>query len=107
MQAAWGIQHFAQLAALSGELESAARLAGYVDAVYLREGNVRERTEQRGYDRILAILRSGLPEERLKKLLAQGAALTEAEAAAKALGISQSQASGVAGDQTGNICRIP
>jgi predicted ATPase/class 3 adenylate cyclase len=79
--------HLAELAALMGRYESAARLIGYVNDVYGRQGGVREMTEQRGYDRAMEILRVTLTEERLSSLMAAGAAMDEAAAVAEARAI--------------------
>ncbi|MBV8155877.1 MAG: adenylate/guanylate cyclase domain-containing protein [Candidatus Eremiobacteraeota bacterium] len=67
-----GIGHLAEIAARRGDPESAARAIGFSDAVYARQGAIREPTEARGYQRAMEILRSALDKERLTSLMAEG-----------------------------------
>ncbi len=87
------IGHFAHLAAETGDPVRAARLLGYSDAVYVRIGDVREPTEQRGYDRALERIRTTLAEDRIRALMAEGAAMEQDAAVAEAMAIPQPPAS--------------
>ncbi len=89
MGAAICIQHLAQIDARHGHPERAARLMGFVDAVYAHERNPRQTTEQWGYDRIMPILRLAYAPPRLNALLEEGAAMDEAEALVLARSIPQ------------------
>lgn len=80
-----GAAHAARLGAERGDVESAARLTGFVDASYERMGAVREPTEKKSYDRTIELLESALPGERLASLRAEGAALDQDAAVAEAL----------------------
>jgi predicted ATPase/class 3 adenylate cyclase len=79
------IGHIANLAAETGDRERAARLLGYADAVYERNGNAREPTEKRGYDRALEIIRATLSEDRVRALMAEGAAMEQEAAVSEAM----------------------
>lgn len=83
----FALQHLAHVAALTGDLERAARLTGFVDAAFAVAGLVREPTENVGYESIMKILRDGLGEERTASLLAEGAEREKALIVAEALGI--------------------
>ena len=87
------IGHLAHLAAETGDPERATKLLGYTDAVYKKNGNAREPTEQRGYDRAVELTRAALPEERLRALIAEGAPMEQEAAAAEAMAIPQPTAS--------------
>jgi len=89
MSGAWAIGHLSHVAAETGDVVQAARLLGYVDEAYRKTGSAREPTEQRGYERALTVIREALPEERFEALLAEGATLDQAAAAAEALVIPQ------------------
>ncbi len=86
--AAIAVGHLARMCA-ERDPERAARLAGFVDAFNAREQIVREPTEQQGYEELLALVRGSLTEDRLNALLAEGAAMDQASAAADALAIPQ------------------
>jgi tetratricopeptide (TPR) repeat protein len=79
------LQHFALLMALVGQMQSAARLLGYVDAQFKETGMQREPTEKWGYEKLMASLRKQLSEAELEKLAAEGAAWSEDQAAEEAL----------------------
>jgi predicted ATPase len=79
------LQDIAAVRALGGEAPAAARLIGYVDEWYRREGYEREWSERRIADRITTALRTNLPLEDFGRLHAVGAALTEREAIQEAL----------------------
>jgi tetratricopeptide (TPR) repeat protein len=85
-----GIQHLATIAALRGDVQRAARLAGYVDAWYSAQGYARESTEQRTYDMLARALRPRLSEGEIARLEEHGAVLPEDAAAAEALTIAES-----------------
>ncbi len=88
------IGHLAHVAAETCDSARAARLLGYSDAVYRKIGDVRELTEQRGYDRALELIRSMLPEDRIRLLMAEGAAMEQAAAVVEAMAIPQPPTSG-------------
>jgi diguanylate cyclase (GGDEF)-like protein len=91
--AAVTIGNLAQLAAETGDAVRATRLLGYSDAVYAKMGNAREPTEQHGYDCALGLIRTALPDDRIRALLAEGAAMEQDRAVAEALAIPQPRAS--------------
>lgn len=86
--------HLAQVAAETGDSVRAARLLGYADAAYGKGGKVRELTEQRGYDRALELIRAALSDDRIRALMAEGAAMERDAAVAEAMSIPQPPASG-------------
>ncbi|MFZ0032773.1 MAG: helix-turn-helix domain-containing protein [Candidatus Cybelea sp.] len=79
------LQHLALLAALGGAIRRGAQLLGYVDTRYDRLGLKRERTEQWGYDKLLAALRVTLTEDELTSFAAEGGAWSEDQAVEEAL----------------------
>jgi predicted ATPase len=85
----WGsivaVQHLATVAALRGEPQPAARLRGYVDAWYRAKGCERDVAEARGYETLMVALRERLSESRIDGLSAEGAMLSEEQAALEAL----------------------
>ena len=85
LSSAIALQHFALLAALRGEVHSAARLIGYVDAQYNELGYQRESTERWGYEKLMAALRDHLSESEIEKLAAEGEAWSEDQAVEEAL----------------------
>jgi predicted ATPase/transcriptional regulator with XRE-family HTH domain len=80
-----GLQHLASLAALDGDRERAAKLLGYVEVKYRELGYEREGTEQYGYDKLIAALRSALSEDDIVNLGALGARFSEDQAVEQAL----------------------
>ncbi|MBV8345326.1 MAG: adenylate/guanylate cyclase domain-containing protein [Candidatus Eremiobacteraeota bacterium] len=74
------LEHHALLAALSGKRESAALLAGFTDFRYTSRGEVRQRTEKFGRDRLSQILQAAYPAEELASKMDAGARLEEGEA---------------------------
>jgi predicted ATPase/class 3 adenylate cyclase len=85
------LQHLATVEALSGDARRAARLLGYVDAAYLRDGLAREGTERLAYGTLTAALRKRLSQADIDALAADGAQLGESEAIALATGTAGSQ----------------
>jgi hypothetical protein len=83
------IGHLAHVAAETGDLTPAARLLGYADAVYRRNGNAREPTERRGYERALELIRTALPADQIDTLMVEGAAMQQEAAVAEAMTIRQ------------------
>jgi predicted ATPase/class 3 adenylate cyclase len=83
------VGHLAHIAAETGDPQRAAKLLGYADAVYRNNGNAREPTERRGYDRALALVLAALPEERVALLMFEGAAMEQDTAVAEAMAILQ------------------
>ena len=79
MHVAVTLQHLAAAGARSGDAARAARLLGYVDAVYARLESAREPTEAREYDRAMALLADRLePGELLANIRAGTAMLPDA-----------------------------
>ena len=87
MDAAIATQHLAAVAALRGESRRGARLCGYVDAWYRSEGCERDLTERRTYEILVAALRERLAEDEIEAFAAEGAALSEEQAALEALAV--------------------
>ena len=85
--ATWAIQHLALVAARSNWLEYAARLQGFVDAVYATEQAKREPTEQATCDLVLDYLSKSLDPAEISRFLAEGAALTLEQAGQLALSL--------------------
>lgn len=79
------IEHLAHAAAMEARFERSARLMGYADSVYVRDGHARESTEARGYERTMLLLRRALSEERIGELMSRGALLSQADAVKEAL----------------------
>jgi predicted ATPase/class 3 adenylate cyclase len=75
------IDHLSVIAAIGGELRTPARLLGFTEESMQTAGFVREDVEQRGYERLTAILNAKLPADELAGLLEAGRAITEKEAA--------------------------
>lgn len=69
------IEHLALAAALSGAVETAARLHGYVEAARAALNAERQGTEQAIADRLTVVLRNALPVSRLHQLAEEGAVL--------------------------------
>ena len=80
-----GLDHLALRAALVGRCADAARVAGYVDAVFAAKGVVRQLSEARARARLDRVLCDGLDANERAKLLAEGATLTEQDACRLAL----------------------
>ncbi len=74
------IEHLAVASAIRGEGEAAARLLGFGDAHYGREGIAREPTERIGYEQAKALLLDRLGPQRFDAAIAQGKRLTEENA---------------------------
>jgi predicted ATPase len=81
------IQHLATVAALRGDVRRATRLLGYVGAWYHSEGYERGPTERRTYEILTTALRERLSGAELEALAAEGASLTEDQAADEALAV--------------------
>jgi predicted ATPase len=71
--------------AIVGDRQRAAVLAGYSDAALAAIGYVRNTGEQRGYDRLMNLLRAGLDASELERMMAEGAAREPAAAFALAI----------------------
>jgi predicted ATPase/class 3 adenylate cyclase len=74
------IETVALAMALDGERERAARLAGYVEAFYAGVSFVRGPTQQRTWDRLIAVLHDALDARDAERLMAEGASWTEERA---------------------------
>ncbi|HET9578938.1 MAG TPA: tetratricopeptide repeat protein [Usitatibacter sp.] len=77
--------HFALRAALAGDVEAAARLAGYSDAMIAAKGAARQVNEARARARLQEVLVQRLSRARLDELLAEGSRITGDEALAVAM----------------------
>jgi tetratricopeptide (TPR) repeat protein len=82
-------QHLATVAALRGDADRAARLMGYVDGWYAAAGEVREPTEQRTYEILVAALKKRLREADIERLAVAGALLDEEAVRDMALAIAR------------------
>jgi predicted ATPase/DNA-binding winged helix-turn-helix (wHTH) protein len=83
---AWGaLDHLALRAALVGRLADAARLTGYVDAVFTARGLVREPNEARARTRLDNVLGDRLDTNERAALMAEGATMSEEDACQLAL----------------------
>ncbi|HSN22285.1 MAG TPA: winged helix-turn-helix domain-containing protein [Usitatibacter sp.] len=71
------VDHFALRAGLAGDLEAAARLAGYSDAALAAKGAARQTNESRARASLQRLLEERLAATRLAALLAEGARLDE------------------------------
>ncbi len=87
LEAAVAIQHLATVAALQGDAARGARLQGYVDTWYRREGCERDVTESHTYEMLTEALRARLREDELAALAAAGARLSEEQATAEAFAV--------------------
>ena len=77
---------FALLAFKRGRVAGAALALGRAEAVNARHGYLRQPNEKRQRDELLVLLQQALPAAELKRLMAQGAALSDEKAARIALG---------------------
>jgi tetratricopeptide (TPR) repeat protein len=83
---AWiNMDHFALRAALAGKLANAARLAGYADSAYIAKDTSRGPNEARAHGRLHPLLRETLSTDTLRRLLTDGARMSEDEACRMAL----------------------
>jgi tetratricopeptide (TPR) repeat protein len=83
---AWGaLDHLALRAALVGRWEDAARLAGYVDAMFGARGVVRQANEARARARLDHVLRDRLDTNERLALVTEGATMNEEDACRLAL----------------------
>jgi tetratricopeptide (TPR) repeat protein len=80
------VEHLGLAAAMDGDINRAARMAGYGDACYCREGRGREPTEQATWTSLGRLLASRLPPAERDRLMAEGAAWTDDQAIVAALG---------------------
>lgn len=86
------IQHLANIAAVYGDAERAARLTGYVDALLIAAGierRVAEASENIVYADLITLLRDKLSDNRLASLTKEGAAMTEQHAVEEAMAVPQ------------------
>ena len=72
---------------LQGDAARGARLQGYVDTWYRREGCERDVTESHTYEMLTEALRARLREDELAALAAAGARLSEEQATAEAFAV--------------------
>jgi hypothetical protein len=79
------LERLALAAALSGDAAHAARLAGYCDAMYRLDSTPRERVEQTAWQNLSRGLDAALTPAEKARLMAEGAAWDEEQAAAAAL----------------------
>ena len=82
------LEHLTLVAAERGQFEQATRLLGYLEAWYAANpGFFREGPEQASYERTLALLAASSPESERARLIAEGTAWTEEQAAEQALDV--------------------
>ena len=81
------IQHLAAVAARSAKPVIAARLLGFTDAGYEREGGFRDPYERASYDILIASLREQLPADEIERYAAEGAQLDLRQATDLALSV--------------------
>jgi predicted ATPase/class 3 adenylate cyclase len=74
------IEHLALICAIRGGLQSPARLIGFTQESMQAVGFARQVTEQRGYERLTAMLTEGLGERAFAELREHGRTLTESQA---------------------------
>lgn len=83
---AWGaLDHLALRAALAGRVTSAARIAGFADAASAAKQVPRQANEARVRNRLQTLLSDELGSDELKRLIAEGATMSEDQACAMAL----------------------
>ena len=95
------LEHHALLAALSGERERAALLAGFTDFRYTSRGEVRQQTEKLGRDRLMQILATAYSAEQLASRMDAGARLEEGQALEHAAAIHHDTVTTAARPQEG------
>lgn len=83
------LEHHALLAALEGDHERAALLAGFTDLFYSSRGEVRQYTEHCGHARLAAMLETIYSAEERAHRMSLGARLTEEQAFAEAAAIHE------------------
>ncbi|MDQ6781313.1 MAG: hypothetical protein M3Z37_09220, partial [Candidatus Eremiobacteraeota bacterium] len=86
--AAAAVQHFAAIATERGDAQRGARLLGFVEARLIALELVREYTEQREADAMLAVLRKTLAKAELTRLMDEGRLWSEDRAVAEAFEVS-------------------
>ncbi|MBV8170846.1 MAG: TIR domain-containing protein [Candidatus Eremiobacteraeota bacterium] len=84
------LEHHALFAGLLGDFERAAVLVGFTDALLVVRGDVRERTERHGYERLMGLLGRQYAAEELASRLGAGSRLTDEEALAHAEALHES-----------------
>ena len=82
--AAIALEHEACALALTGDLETAALLEGYVQKTLDGSGFVREHTERASHERLMALLQQGAVAPNLDELLRRGERMTASDALARA-----------------------
>jgi hypothetical protein len=85
----WVSDHMAWWAAQCDALEDGARLLGWADAWYGRQGEARHSHAQAGHDRALAVLQARLPAQRIEALRAEGRGLPDEVALQAVLRIAE------------------
>jgi tetratricopeptide (TPR) repeat protein len=74
------LEHHAHLAALLGDRERAVVLVGYTDAHYVARGEIRQRTERWGHERLMALLAETYAADERERRMREGARLTPEQA---------------------------
>jgi hypothetical protein len=72
------LECLALIAARTGDVSKAARIAGFTDNAVRASNAPRERTEQHSFDLLMDVLRTSLAEEVLASHLVAGAAISQA-----------------------------
>lgn len=81
----FALQHLACISAIIGNIERAAYIIGYVDGTLSAAEGVRELTEEKGYKKLMELLRGGLDAQHLSETLAEGARAAQSAVVAQAL----------------------
>ncbi len=89
------LEHHALLGGLRGEHDRAAILVGFTNARY-SGADVRQKTEQIGYDRLMRLLSAFFAENELARRLNEGASLSDEQALEHAAAINEPQATSTA-----------
>jgi predicted ATPase/Flp pilus assembly protein TadD len=92
------LEHHALLAGLLGDHERAVVLVGFTDALYVSRGEVRQRTERQGHERLMLLLADVYAADALAIRLSEGASMTKEQAIAHAAAIHQ---------PTGSLAAVP
>lgn len=97
------IENHALLAALHGDYERAAILAGFSEEIYRVRGAPRQHTERRARERLMGELAKPYSAEDIAQHMERGAALDEKEALAHVESIHEAKPGGVPSPQKGTV----
>lgn len=85
----FALQHLAHISAMTGGLQRAAYIIGYVDAMLREAEGVREVNEARAYNQLMRRLQDGLDAGQLSEAVTEGARATRSSVVAQAMLIPQ------------------